>query len=1091
MSSHILDGRDVLVNRLQKLLGTLVHSVEIASQNNLSSSHVVAEATTAGLLNRIYGWELVNANAIRQNFPGVDLIDKDRNIAVQVTATRTVEKVRHTLLEVGKSGVRYDALIVLILTNIKPTDGMCTCTVPSYTGPVKVWHIPDIFRDAMELDPIRLDDLVKFLEAEVGTIRERVSALPHLDLPPASALPPTGFVGRERELAEIRSLFAQGDPEVVLTGLGGMGKTELAVRFGQNHPGLVYFVRFDTNFTRTLANMVHSIRPRLVEEELRLEESILVKKVLTILERSSPDDLLIIDNADSDTGVLADLLKDPGYQLIQKLPLKLLLTTRSAADRSIYVAPMPEEPLFQIFRNHGASLTEKQMCELIDAVNGHTLTIDLIARTLADNWVPVSVQEMLDAVRNSTLSEEDFPEVGTDYNGDLEQLHIYQRLKGVFQVAGIPPLEQQILRCATLLPAAGMDVRLFRDALTPELRRLFPGLGRRGWLSAANRLLTIHPVVRLVCRTELTPTDTDCAPFLDSLWTRYAPAQYRPDHYAQMAELFTLAHDRLNSPHCRRLNYSGILLNTLNQYPQLHDLYYPRLPALEAALPPNSTDLATAYNYYGVALGELGRYSDALAYGQKALSIKQAELPADSVELAYSYNNVGSAQGCLGDYHTALENQLKAYQILKKALPPDHPDLVKSCNHVGATYNDLGRHPKALEYSQMALDICKRALSPEHPLLASTFDNVGLTYSQLGHYQQSLEYRQLALNIRKTVLPPEHPDLAFSYHSLGHSYGELGQHHDALEYHRKALAIREKALPPGHPDLASSQDLIGITYGALGKHHHALKCHEKALAIREKALPPEHPELARSYNNLGYTYGNLGDHPRALEYHQKALSIREKALPPEHPDLAFSYNNLGSTFGYQGNHPRALEYHMKALAICEKALPPDHPDLARSYNNLGCTYDYLGDYRKALEYKQKALAIWEKVLPSDHPDLATSYNNLGGTYHHLGNHRKALEDLQKSLAIREKSLPLDHPDLALTCCNIAWTYHELGDFPSAARFMDRAAEIIGRSSLPKTHPDRIDYPKWAAELRQKADFQRKLLTQPPDLPQPPFPFPKK
>ena len=965
MSSHVLDGRDVLVNRLQKLLGTLVHSVEIASQNNLSSSHVVAEATTAGLLNRIYGWELVNANAIRQNFPGVDLIDKDRNIAVQVTATRTVEKVRHTLLEVGKSGVRYDELIVLILTNIKPTDNMCTCTVPSYTGPVKVRHIPDIFRDAMELDPIRLDDLVKFLEAEVGTIRERVSALPHLDLPPASALPPTGFVGREGELAEIRSLFAQGDPEVVLTGLGGMGKTELAVRFGQNYPGLVYFVRFDTNFTRTLANMVHSIRPRLMEEELRLEESILVKKVLTILERSSPDDLLIIDNADSDTGVLADLLKDPGYQHIRELPLKLLLTTRSAADRSICVAPMPEEPLFQIFRNHGASLTEKQMRELIDAVNGHTLTIDLMARTLADNWVPVSVQEMLDAVRNSTLSEEDFPEVGTDYNGDLEQLHIYQRLKGVFQVAGIPPLEQQILRCATLLPAAGMDVRLFRDALTPELRRLFPGLGRRGWLSAANRLLTIHPVVRLVCRTELIPTDTDCAPFLDSLWTRYAPAQYRPDHYAQMAELFTLAQDRLGSPHCRWLNYSGILLTELYQYQQLHDLYHPRLPALEAALPPNSTDLATAYNYYGIALNRLGHYSDALSYAQKALSIQQSELPADSVELAYSYNNVGSAQGVLGDFRTALENQLKAYQILKKVLPPDHPDLIKSCNHVGSTYNDLGLHHQALEYIQKALDICKRALSPEHPLLASVYNSAGLTYSHLGHYQQALKYHQLALDIRQTALPPDHPVLASSYHNIGHSYVELGRHHDALEYHRKGLAIREKALPPDHPNLASSYHNIGYSYGELGRHHDALEYHQKALAIYEKTMPPNHPNLASSYHNLGYTHGNLGNHRKELEYHQKALTIREKALPP------------------------------------------------------------------------------------------------------------------------------DHLKLALSCNNIAWAYHELGDFPSAVRFMDRAAEIIDRSSLPKTHPQQINYPKWAAEFKKKADFQRKLLTQSPDLPQLPFPFPKK
>lgn len=914
------DSRIALVDQLSDQLALLVIKTKNDIRSNLGSTNVVAETILCGLLNRMYDWNLVNANSISQNYPGVDLIDETKNIAVQVTSTCTKAKIQNTLEKAGKLGVTFARLIILLISDETPAPALRTCTDPSYHGSMEVWSIPDILRAAKELDIERLQKLTSYMDEELGTGWRQEK---WLDLPPASALPPTGFVGREGELAEIRSLFAQGNPEVVLTGLGGMGKTELAVRFGQNHPGLVYFVRFDTNFTRTLANMVHSIRPRLVEEELRLEESILVKKVLTILERSSPDDLLIIDNADSDTGVLADLLKDPGYQHIRKLPLKLLLTTRSAADRAICVAPMPEEPLFQIFRNHGAELSQTEMQTLIRTVNGHTLTIDLMARTLADNWVPVSVQEMLDAVRNSTLSEEDFPEVGTDYNGDLEQLHIYQRLKGVFQVAGIPPMEQQILRCATLLPAAGMDVRLFRDALTPELRRLFPGLGRRGWLSAANRLLTIHPVVRLVCRTELTPTDTDCSPFLDSLWTRYAPAQYRPDHYAQMAELFTLAHDRLDSPHCRWLNYGGILLTELDQYQQLHDLYHPRLPALEAALPPNSTDLATAYNYYGIALEKLGRYSDALTYGQKALSIQQAELPADSVELAYSYNNVGCAQGSLGDFRTALENQLKALAILQNVLPPDHPDLVKSYGHVGSTYNDLGLHHQALEYNQMALDICKRALSPEHPLLAS------------------------------------------SYHNIGYSYGKLGRHHDALEYHRKDLAI------------------------------------------------------------------------------------------------------------------------------CEKALPPDHPDLATAYNELGCTYRALGSQRKELEYKLKSLDIYEKTLPPDHPNLATAYNNLGCTYGDMGSHWNALEYLQKSLAIREKSLPLDHPDLALTCCNIAWTYHELGDFPSAARFMDRAAEIIGRSSLPKTHPDRISFPKWAAELRQKADFQRKLLTQPPDLPQLPFPFPKK
>ena len=1048
MAPQILEGREVLVSRLKTQLGTLVHSAEIAAQNNLSSSHVVAETTMLGLLNRIYGWELVNANAIRKNFPGIDLIDEKRNLAIQVTATRTAKKVRHTLEEVGKSGVRYDELIVLVLTNMKPTDDMCSCTVPTYSGPMKIWNIPDVFGDAMGLDPFKLDELVRFMEAEVGAIRERVKELPHLDLPPATALPATGFVGREEELAEIRSRFARGDRMVVLTGLGGMGKTELAVRFGQDYPGLVYFVRFDTNFTRTLAHMVHGIRPKLVEAELRLEESILIRKVQLLLERSSPDDLLIIDNADSDTGALADLLNDPGYKLIQDLPLRLLITTRSDAPRSIPVAPMPEGPLCRIFQNHGAELTLPEMQALIRAVNGHTLTIDLMARTLnGRGWRKVTAEMMLSALRDNTLAHRKYRKIATDYNQSTDQAQIYEHLSAVFDISGMPEVSRQVMRCAALLPESGMEGECFGMSLPEPEQDALDDLLERGWLEMKHGLLTIHPIIRLVCHTELKPTGPDCEAFLVCLWTRYDPTQYCPDQYSQMAELFTLAHDRLGESHCRWLNYSGILLNALDQYQQLHDLYHPRLPALEAALPPNSTDLATAYNYYGIALCELGRYSDALAYGKKALTIQQAELPADSVELAYSYNNVGSAQGTLGDFRTALENQLKALEILQNVLPSDHPDLIKSCNHVGSTYNDLGLHHQALEYIQMALDICKRALSLEHPLLASVYHSAGLTHSRLGHYQQALEYRQLALDIRQAVLPSEHPDLAFSYHSVGQSYGELGRHHDALEYHQKALTIREKVLPPYHPDLALSHNHVGNSYNALSKHHHALKCHLKALTIQDKALPPEHPNLAATYNDVGYTFTYLCDYPKALEYHQKTLDISIKALPPEHPNLATAYNNLGHIYGNLNNHRKELEYHQKALAIREKALPPDHPDLAQSYNNLGCTYGNLGDHRKELEYKQKALVI------------------------------------------REKALPPDHPDLALSCNNIAWTYHELGDFPSAARFMGRAAEIIGRSSLPKNHPDRINYPKWAAEFEKKAEFQRRLLNPPPGLP--PFPFPKK
>ena len=546
---------------------------------------------------------------------------------------------------------------------------------------------------------------------------------PHLKLPLISTLPASKFVGREKELADIRSNFDKGDKLVVLTGLGGMGKTELAVKFGRDYEGAVFFSRFDTSFTKTLANMALGIRPALSDEELRQPESDLCAMVLDILSKADKKDLLIIDNADSDTGSLADLQKDAGYKSLMRLPLKILLTTRSEAPRAVKIKAMDEKPLFEIFENHGADVDDEEKRSLIEAVKGHTLTIDLIARTLADNWVPVSTEDMLNAIEKSTLSEEDFPEVGADYNQDPEQMHIYQRLRSVFQVANIPETEKSILRCATLLPETGLDVKLFRTALTEEMRKAFPNLGKRGWLSAENGMLTIHPVIRLVCQTELTPTDENCRDFLHALWRQLSNREYDRIKFAQLAEIFALAADHLEDQDAQWINHSGRLRLDLAQYYAAKALYEKHLPPLENRL-------------------------------------------KDTEWLATVYNNLGSIYGNLGDHSKALEFKLKALEIREKVLPPEHPSLATSYNNVGATYDDLGDHSKALEFKRKALKIREKVLPPDHPSLATSYNNVGMTYVNMEDFPKAVAYLEKALAIMERVLPAGHPNTEITRENL-------------------------------------------------------------------------------------------------------------------------------------------------------------------------------------------------------------------------------------------------------------------------------------------------------------------------------------
>ena len=108
------------------------------------------------------------------------------------------------------------------------------------------------------------------------------------------------------------------------------------------------------------------------------------------------------------------------------------------------------------------------------------------------------------------------------------------------------------------------------------------------------------------------------------------------------------------------------------------------------------------------------------------------------------------------------------------------------------------------------------------------------------------------------------------------------------------------------------------------------------------------------------------------------------------------------------------------------------------------------------------------MLPPEHPDLALSYNNVSATYGAVGDHGKELEYDLKALAICERVLPGNHPSLALSFNNIAWTYYRLGRIGEAATHMRRAADIINRSTLPETHPDRVNYNKWADRLEAEA-----------------------
>lgn len=100
-------------------MAQLEKEVEASSAMGSFDTHKASEGLVLGVLRELYGWKgLRNLNATEKtNFPGIDLADDEAGVAIQVTGTPSLEKIKSTIETFLAHGLekRYRRLIAYVL----------------------------------------------------------------------------------------------------------------------------------------------------------------------------------------------------------------------------------------------------------------------------------------------------------------------------------------------------------------------------------------------------------------------------------------------------------------------------------------------------------------------------------------------------------------------------------------------------------------------------------------------------------------------------------------------------------------------------------------------------------------------------------------------------------------------------------------------------------------------------------------------------------------------------------------------------------------------------------------------------------------
>jgi len=460
--------------------------------------------------------------------------------------------------------------------------------------------------------------------------------------------------------------------------------------------------------------------------------------------------------------------------------------------------------------------------------------------------------------------------------------------------------------------------------------------------------------------------------------------------------------------------------------------------------------------------------------------IRDQEKDMSPAERVVYMNNLSARLAEAGDRGGALKAIREAVEIYR-GLPKEikaaaNPDLKILLNNLSSGFSGVGDREGALKAIREAVEIY-RGLAEKNPAafnpeLAKSLNNLSIGLANVGYRAGALKAVWEAVEIYRGLAEKNpaafNPGLARLLNTLSIRLADVGDRGGALEVIREAVGIYrglvEKNPAVFTPRLAISLNNLSIRLADVGDRGGALEAIREAVEIyrglAEGNVAAFKPDLALLLNSLSARLFDVGDRGGALKAVREAVGIRRLLADKEpaafNPGLAESLNNLSGCLSGVGDRGGALEAVREAVEIyrglVEENADVFNPDLAISLSNLSIRSFDVGDLGGSLEVAREAVGIYRELAEGDptafNPDLALMLNNLSNRLSGVGDREGALEAAREAVGIyrelAEGNADVYNPALGASLNNLSNQLSEVSDHEGALKAIWEAVGIYRR-----------------------------------------------
>ena len=637
---------------------------------------------------------------------------------------------------------------------------------------------------------------------------------PDVDRKPVSlGLRPPSLAGREELLADLDTRLSGGNgpwPRVVaLHGLGGVGKTSLAVEYAYRHLAEVGTAwRLDAEDKTVLTAGFGELAAQL-GTRAPFDTRDQVKSVHAVLAAFTAGWLLVFDNA-LDLESVEEFLPPAG-------PGRVLITSQNGSwpGQALEVPPLAPDAAAEFLVDRTGDPDRPAAVELSGELGGLPLALEQAAAYIQGRGDSLASYLALFRQRRSDLLARG---MATGHRGTV----ITTWTLAFGQLKHSTPSGAGLLR---LLASCAPEAIPLRLLLQPR-----PGLVKRLHWRAARALA---PLLE----------NPEAAGDVIVALRRYSLiglATSRSVSVNRLVQAITLDEMSANRAMQWRQATAAVIEAAIPQDPAQWDSwpdFAALLPHAQASLTADSAGLRRTAAY----LGYSGSYAAARELYRRMLDEQVKVRGPDHPNTLAACANAAWWTGEAGDAAAARDQYAELVPVMKRVLGPDHPNTLAACANAAWWTGEAGDAAAARDQYAELVPVMKRVLGPDHPKTVTARANLAFWTGKAGDAAAARDQYAELVPVMKRVLGPDHPHALTARANRARWTGEAGDA-AARDQYAELVPVMKRVLGPDHPNTLTTRGDRARWTGEAGDAAAARDQYAELLHIEERVLGPEHPD---------------------------------------------------------------------------------------------------------------------------------------------------------------------------------------------------------------------------------------------------------